>query len=634
MAETWYQHAGNAQRTGSCDVTPTLPWRLLWADGPDTLGQASTWRGSVPAECYPICGADTLLMSRGGEGLICYDLSSGDVLWKSGDTFPLIQKTFVASGAYNATTDCFIVGATNGEVQKIKARTGVVESGYYPTTAPIVKAPAINGQYAYITCEDGSLYKLAIGALDTDAMSLTWRYAGGASAGKRAETPPTVSADAGKIVYATADGYVHAVVDATGAASWRVKPHSHAWGYPYTFEPGWPVIAEDHGVVFLRNQVVTTDIDDGPNGGAGYPNDDADGAGGTIRTWLAANTDKKTLLALNLTDGAEAFVPAVGFTAMEGTYLGDQAVRAFPPPPCVSVQGGDEVAYIQFRNHSNGTPDNRWEGNAGEMVLDGATVSGLAAGDLRFIQAGGLFSGRTGYVFPIDEGSVHTMLGSWLCYHGFWGMEPNQIANRGDTKGLTFADPITTTERPAVVRAKASAGTRNNASHYCADSGSVIDGRNYNAPAFWAYWGIYDPPRVPSNLAGSTGPTPRYGFTHKQYVVVCGNGGELLVFRHSGTGTFDAVPTPTALVLEGPASGNVSTASDPFTVKLSPAESMLGASVVVTPSDGAAGGSFTPATVTLDANNSAATFVYTPAVGDSGTTVTITLSNNGGLGNP
>ena len=87
--------------------------------------------------------------------------------------------------------------------------------------------------------------------------------------------------------------------------------------------------------------------------------------------------------------------------------------------------------------------------------------------------------------------------------------------------------------------------------------------------------------------------------------------------------------TATAYTLTGPSSGTVSVASGNFTVA---ASGTLSSAVVVTPSDGGNGGTFSPTTVTLAAGtNSAGTFTYTPA---STGAKSISTTNNGSLTNP
>jgi hypothetical protein len=90
-----------------------------------------------------------------------------------------------------------------------------------------------------------------------------------------------------------------------------------------------------------------------------------------------------------------------------------------------------------------------------------------------------------------------------------------------------------------------------------------------------------------------------------------------------------AEPIPaTAVTLSGPSSGVVSTASSAFTLA---ANGALSGTVVVTPSDSGAGGTFSPTTVSLSAGVTSGTFTYTPA---STGTKTVSVTNNGGLSNP
>jgi hypothetical protein len=85
-----------------------------------------------------------------------------------------------------------------------------------------------------------------------------------------------------------------------------------------------------------------------------------------------------------------------------------------------------------------------------------------------------------------------------------------------------------------------------------------------------------------------------------------------------------AVPT---YALTGPATGDMNV-SPPFSVQLSGA---LAGTVVVTPNDGGAGGTFTPASVGLTTAAPSATFTYTPA---SSGIKTISATNDRGLANP
>lgn len=117
--------------------------------------------------------------------------------------------------------------------------------------------------------------------------------------------------------------------------------------------------------------------------------------------------------------------------------------------------------------------------------------------------------------------------------------------------------------------------------------------------------------------------------------------GTLRAINSDGTGPASASSNPvtpslgataTALTLTPatPASGPVGVASGVFTVGVN---GTLGAGVtrVATPSAGAGGGSFSPASVSLTDAQPTGTFVYTPASEGS---KSITLTNDGSLSNP
>ena len=90
----------------------------------------------------------------------------------------------------------------------------------------------------------------------------------------------------------------------------------------------------------------------------------------------------------------------------------------------------------------------------------------------------------------------------------------------------------------------------------------------------------------------------------------------------------DVASAATGYTLSGPQSGPVNAASSAFTVA---ANGSLSANVVVTPSDGGAGGTFSPTTVTLTSATTSGTFSYTPATSGA---KTISTTNNGGFSNP
>ncbi len=81
----------------------------------------------------------------------------------------------------------------------------------------------------------------------------------------------------------------------------------------------------------------------------------------------------------------------------------------------------------------------------------------------------------------------------------------------------------------------------------------------------------------------------------------------------------------TATTLSGPTSGTVGVASTNFTAG---ANGSITGTVVVTPSDGGAGGTFTPTSVSISSGTPTGTFTYTAA---STSPATIGIGDNGGL---
>lgn len=93
-----------------------------------------------------------------------------------------------------------------------------------------------------------------------------------------------------------------------------------------------------------------------------------------------------------------------------------------------------------------------------------------------------------------------------------------------------------------------------------------------------------------------------------------------------------ATAAATAITMTGPTAGVVSTASSNFTVALTPVGGSVSGSVTVTPNDGGAGGTFSPASVGLTTSSPSATFTYTPNA--TAGTKTVGVANNAQLANP
>jgi hypothetical protein len=544
-AQDWNQDGHDAQRTGATLEEPVEPWTYVWSfNGPEANGGIGNHFYDAPREARTVMGGNKLFVPAGAQGLYGLAVATGAQLWNVRTTSFNAPPAFDPAGFVYA-------GGSNGTLYKIDASLGTVV-GTYAAGSGLNKSVLSVGTYVYVVSDDGRLHKV-----NKTSMTAAWIYASGST---RA-TPPAYSASRDILVFATGDLFVHAVNNSDGSLKWRVKPSPNSPGDPSVtvtrtvagtsvgsqFDLGWPVIAEQHGLVLLRMQLPPDFMQAYPSTGHIFPNDFP-----TMRAWLQANPQYKSLFVLNLDDGTEKFIAAVGYGSTEDLIsTRTEGYGVMGSQPVVKVwSGGPEVAYIHFRNGQSSPPDFRWDGHMGEMVLDTTTISGLSAGDLRFV----LMSrnqGSVGYVHIVDEQNPITLAGSSL-FHAHWGAsESVKITDRSSTLGLTYASPINTTKHPVMIRSIKNCTNQNNTTHSTSCTGLtyVTDGgRFYDGPGWWGYWNVADPPGWfvgSGNTAGtqySAGFQPRYTYVSNGYVIVEDSGGGLYVFKHSG-GTAPSTPT-------------------------------------------------------------------------------------------
>jgi hypothetical protein len=343
---------------------------------------------------------------------------------------------------------------------------------------------------------------------------------------------PAYSAAENVIVFGTADLRAHAVGGDDGQARWsvRLNPQREP-GYPYELEGGWPVVAEQHGLVFLRmNQGI----------GLIFGSGDWSLSMAQIRQQLEAAPEWKNLFALALASGEEAFIPAVGPQGVED-FGTSPNLRVHSFPVIKTLPDGNEVAYQTFRAAPREQGwDARWDSHVGEMVLDDETLPGVAAGDLRFIDF------PSAYPHITDENCPLTMAGATLFFSHWVGTGAYKIEDRSAALGGAAQSPIATSQRPSFARSQTCATAEfDGLTHftmggvsYDHEVGNRCTGRSLPGPAFYSYFGVLDPP-TPARDAYSEGILPRYTYVSGQYIVFEGNGGDLVVLRHSGD-----VPAP------------------------------------------------------------------------------------------
>lgn len=528
----WTQEAHDAQRTGFTPQEPNDTWTFAWKwNASDNNGGSSTHFYSAPREAHTITGNGYLYAPAGSRGIYALNLTTGAQVWN------FTTATINATPAYDPATDAVYAGGADGKLYKINSRNGNVITSYNAGN-PINKSVLLVGSFAYVVTDNGQLHKVNV-----TNMTNSWTYNGNAVIA----TPPSYSATRDAVIYATNDLYVHAVNNSSGTQKWRVKPtpYDHSTNPTKAWETEmdgrWPVISEVGGVVFIRMSLPYPDKSlwsgpgstNGRNKAGVFPNTNTE-----IKAWLQAHPDIKNLFALNLDNGAEKFIPAVGYTGVEDLYnfsTGKQdhtnglAYLDIGAVPVVKrLSNGKEVAYIGFRNGQrinndpNSQDDGRWDGWMGEMILDNSTISGYTAGDMRFIDKP--------EIRLIDEQLPLTMAGDTI-FHAHWGSsQAAKITSRADNLGGTYTNPITTQVRPEVIRRTYPCSTLNITTHYKSCGANLFSDTRYYGAGFWVYWNTMDPP-IPQTTAFQYGLTPLYTYASNGYVVVEGNGGDLFVIK-------------------------------------------------------------------------------------------------------
>lgn len=502
----WTQDAHDAQRTGYTSERPAEPWKLLWTwNGPDANGGSGKHFYDAPREARTVTGGAHVYAPAGAQGLYALAKRTGEQAWNVRAT------SFNATLAYDPATKAVYAGGADGLLYKIDAATGKVLTTYN-AGGPLNKSVLLTDGAAYVITDGGELHKV-----DAVTMQRAWVYAAGSSVA----TPPAYSATRGLIVFCTDDLNVHAVDKGSGARRWRVKPSPNPAGFPNEFEGQWPVIAERHGVVFVRMRLEHNALWSGPGASGTYPNSNA-----ATRNHLQAKPQLKNLFALSLDDGSEKFVPAVGYGGVEDLVDGAPYLTTGPVPVIKTFADGKQVAYQIFRNGQSAPPDGRWDSHIGEMTLDDQTAPGLAAGDLRFV------SWLKKYIIT-DEQTPLTMAGDTL-FHAHWGAsESATILDRSAARGLSYSDPITTKKHPSVIRRQQECGNFDPKTHWTTCTLTLFDdGRAWDGPGWWVYWNTLDPP-TPSRDAYSEGILPRYTYVSDGLIIVQGNGGELFVLSYN-----------------------------------------------------------------------------------------------------
>jgi len=536
----WHQEAHDAQHTGyTAEAVPT-PWIFKWQwngscespigsdcrPGDPELG----WSFETPAKAHLVGGGGRLYLPAGERGVWAIDESNGKTAWHN----EVVVSTCTA--AFDPETDALYVAGSDGQLYKLDSSTGEILARFQADSG-LNLPPIIAGGNVYVVSDKGYLY-----AVDKHSMRLAWPSA--YAAGAPGQTPAAYSEKRDVLVFGTADLYVHCVDNSDGSLKWKVKPtvnvndgSSYQGGdgdYPtYNYEHGWPVIAEEHGIVFVRLRLPKSAMWEVPDSSAAnwFPTSNV-----AIRSFLVDRPDLQTLFALDLDDGSSAFIPAVGTGGIETP---DKDNTLGPPPVVRKLASGQEVVYSIWRNgqkcESGDCSDPRWDAVMCEMVLDDATVPGYEAGDCRFVQ----YQSSSDSLITDEMGKL-TMAGDTL-FHSHWlALYAYRIADRGATRGATYREPILTEALdPIVNRASNEVGwvtCQPGLDHFCPGPMDSYGDRRAFPRGFWVFFNSSDPPYSACSgfdcvSAYSDGYKARYAIVHNGTIYYETNGGTIFAVR-------------------------------------------------------------------------------------------------------
>ncbi len=430
----WTQFGHDAQRTSYTAQTVATPWKYKWQwNGAGADGKKQAGHVSSPDLVQPVTGGGRVY-TIAGNAVYALDQATGSVVWtKSG------IGTLSSTPAYNQEN--LFVTSGNNTVYKLNAVNGSA-SGTFVAASPVNLAPLMSGNYIYVVSSAGVLYKI-----DSSNMTKVWEYAGGSPG----VTVPSFSSSKGLIIYVTQDLYVHAINDSNGTRKWRVIPTTRTYTVASPRDnltealEGWPVIAEQHGIVFIRYRLEWQTLWNGPDARGTFPDTNA-----AARAFLVANPKEQALFALKMDDGSIAFIPNAG-----NGGAGDGGTLPMGPQPVIRVVNGQEVAYMLWRNKlvcaSESWCDSREETTMGEMVLDSTTVPGYVAGDMRFVQWRDNNVTATYHDMQTDEMMYITGTGSTLFHNHWLTSEGYTITDRSNALGNTYLNPIKTSHAPNII---------------------------------------------------------------------------------------------------------------------------------------------------------------------------------------
>jgi outer membrane protein assembly factor BamB len=244
-APEWHQHAHDAQNTSYAPQAVPTPWRWKWAwNGPDSRGEVSEGKTSLPRNVQPVTGAGRVYVAAGERGVYALDNADGAELWQQGE-IGVINST----AAYDPDTGSVFALSTGGVLYRLDAASGDILAQFASGAASdLPLPPALTADHALFAMGDG------VYALDKASLQPEWVYRAQADF----HTPPAYSAARDLVIAVTEDLFVHAIDNASGDQVWHVRPTVRSGGPPEEAPNqaeaayGWPAIADAEGLALVR----------------------------------------------------------------------------------------------------------------------------------------------------------------------------------------------------------------------------------------------------------------------------------------------------------------------------------------------------------------------------------------------
>lgn len=401
----------DAQRTGVGASATGGPYRTRWAwnsaQNPETL--------RLGGNVQPVVSGGRIFVGTLDGAFVALDARNGAELWRAQAGDAILGTAAVAG-------NLVYIGAQDGLVHAYDVATGA-QKWTRATGAGIWAAPLVVENTVAVGSRDGVFY-----ALDAASGSIRWSFSAGA--------PITMSAAYSQrqrlIYFGAENSRAFALDSGSGALRWQQQLPGQG------FRAGWPVVAEDAGIVVFRTMPAYYFGDLWT--GEGHLLDALRGKSAAeeqqaIRAFLSEHPDHQTFHALRVESGERAFVAPV-------LYVG--GVNLPPAPPVLDDNGAVIVLYAtgqNFRVRAGETWEPRWSADFGRM--------NLRDGGIAPIQLTNDDHGRIGGAWPFrlitDEGGFITRAGSRLLHSEFEAAGGVDLATGGTFHlGIEYRNAQTT----------------------------------------------------------------------------------------------------------------------------------------------------------------------------------------------